>query len=106
MNMEMLGTTLFIIACALVVVFGFIFAKRKAKGKPKRTKYIIRGITLIVLSPFTALVVGAIIELLSLGAGGGWMMVISLFYLTPVLFVVGLILLLIGIFKKDTSVEE
>ncbi|SES18609.1 hypothetical protein SAMN04487944_12267 [Gracilibacillus ureilyticus] len=83
-----------------IAILGAIVASQLSKGKTKKRKYIVWGITLMVaISPFLSFALGltyAVIE------KSGFAALIA-FYIFPVIFLIGLIMLLVGIFKKNET---
>lgn len=83
----------------IIIFLSIVIAYLLTKGKSVKRKYIIWGIVLMVfLSPtvsvHTARIIGRITH--NLGAG------ILIMYIFPISFIIGLIMLLIGIFKEIT----
>ena len=66
-------------------------------GKTRKRKYIVWGIvTMIAIAPFLSFSIGLSYAIME---ENGWAALI-MFYLFPIIFVVGLILMIVGIFKK------
>ena len=80
-----------------IAIIGALIAYQLSKGKTKKRKYVVWGITLmLVISPFISFAIGltyAVIE------QNGWAALV-MWYIFPVIFITGLIMLLVGIFKK------
>ncbi|MBT2569333.1 hypothetical protein [Planococcus sp. ISL-110] len=89
--------TVIIVGYAIALV-GVFLALLFSEGKSKRTKYKIWGTALMIpISPALSFALGrhyAIIE------QNGWAALI-MFYIFPIIFISGLIMLLVGIFKKE-----
>ncbi|KGR84376.1 hypothetical protein CD32_12345 [Lysinibacillus odysseyi 34hs-1 = NBRC 100172] len=86
---------------AAILIGGLIFAAVLTKGIGKRKKRIIWGITtMLVIAPLLSWLIGmsyAIYE------GDGFAGIGVMLILLPPLFLAGLVILLIGIFKKETN---
>ncbi|WP_053218340.1 hypothetical protein [Virgibacillus senegalensis] len=81
----------------IIALLAAAIAYQFSGGKPKKKKYKIWGFTIIlVISPSLAFGMGLTFAVL---VKSGWAAMI-MFYLFPLFFLVGLILLLTGIFKK------
>ncbi|WP_214484716.1 hypothetical protein [Bacillus sp. SM2101] len=87
------------IAIALIILtFTLIVAYKLSHRKSKKKKYIIWGITTIVLiAPLLSWVVSI---LFAIRVGDGFAGVALLMVMFPLLFLIGLVILLIGIFRK------
>ncbi|WP_235816490.1 hypothetical protein [Bacillus massilinigeriensis] len=90
---------------AIVVGYGIAFigafvANMLSVGKSKKRKYKVWGIALMVpISPALSFALGltyAIIE------KNGWA-ALSMIYIFPIIFIIGLVMLLVGIFKKEET---
>jgi hypothetical protein len=89
----------------LEIVVGLIFlilapglAYIFTKGKTKKKKYIIWGITtMVAIAPCLAWTISIAYTMIE---GNPWAGIALLAILFPLLFIIGLILLLVGIFKK------
>jgi len=80
-----------------VALMGVLVALLLCKGAPKRTKYMIWGIVLmLVISPFFSFAVGLTYAAIT---SNGWAALI-MWVMFPIGFVIGLIFFLIGIFQK------
>ncbi|AVK86147.1 hypothetical protein C3943_22910 [Lysinibacillus sp. B2A1] len=87
----------FVIAL-LIVLAGLIAVFQISEGGSEKGKYVVWGIiTMIVFAPFLSFLIGVTYGML---ARNGWaasiMMLLSL-----IIFVIGLIILLFGIYKND-----
>ncbi|WP_449540378.1 hypothetical protein [Ferdinandcohnia sp. Marseille-Q9671] len=90
------------IGIALLIVIGAIVIGYKLSvGKSKKRKFTIWGIaTMVGIAPFFSWLVGISYgDYVGDGFAGGAVMVL----LFGILFLIGLITLLVGIFSKDTS---
>jgi MFS family permease len=91
---------------AFVVGYGIAFigalvAYLLSEGKAKKRKYIVWGITLmLVISPFLSFAIG-----LTYGftVENGWAIPGTIIILFPIGFIIGLIMLLVGVFKKKET---
>lgn len=87
----------FVIAL-LIVLVALIAAFQLTEGKSEKGKYIIWGIiTMIAFAPFLSFVIGVVYGTMF---SNGWVASIMLF-LSPLIFVIGVIILILGIYKKD-----
>lgn len=85
----------------LILIFGLITALLLSQNKSKKRKYIIWGITtMIVVSPLLSWLIGILYGALE---GDGFAAAAMMILLFPFLFVVGLIVLIVGIFTKRES---
>ncbi|PGL67261.1 hypothetical protein [Bacillus sp. AFS055030] len=89
-----------IVIAILIAIIGAALAHIFTKGQSKKRKYIIWGIAnMVAIGPFLSFAIGityAIIE------GNGWAAML-MWVLYPIIFVIGLILLIIGIFMKNSA---
>ena len=86
-----------------IAIIGAIIAYRLSKEKMKKRKYIIWGIALMLaIAPFLSFAIGLTYAVI---AENGWAALI-MWYIFPIIFVIGLIVLLIGIFKKKEQRKE
>jgi len=89
-----------IVIAILIALFGAALALVFTIGQSRKRKYIIWGIAnMIAIGPFLSFAIGityAIIE------GNGWAGML-MWVLYPIIFVIGLIQLIIGIFMKKSS---
>ncbi|MED4013307.1 hypothetical protein P4606_21785 [Priestia aryabhattai] len=82
-----------------VLVLGLMFASRLSQGKSAKKKYIVWGTTIIlIITPFFSCVVSI---LFSINQGDGFAEVGLMMLSLPLFFLIGVLTLLIGIFKKD-----
>lgn len=80
-----------------IAFIGALVAYQLSKGKSKKRKHIVWGIALMLaISPFLSFAVGQTYAFI---VGNGWAALI-MWYLFPIGFIIGLIMLLVGIFKK------
>lgn len=86
------------IAVALCIsIFGSMLAHRLTNGKSRKRKLIIWGITtMIAIAPFLSFAIGLTYALI---VRSGWGIII-MWYLFPVIFITGLVVLFLGIFKE------
>ncbi|MFJ7747088.1 hypothetical protein [Peribacillus sp. NPDC097295] len=85
------------IAVALLIsILGSIVAHHLCKGKSKKRKLIIWGITtMVAIAPFSSFAIGLTYALI---VRSGWGIII-MWYLFPIIFITGLVMLILGIFK-------
>ncbi|MGE7907559.1 hypothetical protein ACQKNS_24645 [Peribacillus sp. NPDC094092] len=80
-----------------IAFIGALVAYQLSKGKSKKRKLIVWGIALMLaISPFLSFAVGLTY---AFTVGNGWAALI-MWYMFPIGFIIGLIMLLVGIFKK------
>ncbi len=83
-----------------IAIIGAIIAFQLSEGKTKKRQYIIWGITLMLaISPFLSFAIGLTYAVI---AKNGWAVLI-MWYIFPVLFLIGFITLLVGIFKRKET---
>ncbi|QTL52552.1 hypothetical protein [Priestia aryabhattai] len=86
-----------------IAIIGAMIAYQLSKGKTKKRKDIVWGIALMLtIAPFLSFAIGLTYAVI---AENGWAALI-MWYIFPVIFVIGLIVLLIGIFKKKEQRKE
>ncbi|MBK0295366.1 hypothetical protein IAE22_23880 [Bacillus sp. S34] len=79
-----------------------IIAYQLSKEKTKKRKYIVWGIALMLaIAPFLSFAIGLTYAVI---AKNGWAALI-MWYIFPIIFVIGLIVLMIGIFKREERKE-
>ncbi|WP_432355822.1 hypothetical protein [Sporosarcina sp. A2] len=86
----------------LITILGVFTAYQFSEGRSKKQKYKVWGIALMLpISPSIAFSIGhtyaAIVR-------DGWSVLI-MFYIFPVIFLIGLIMLLVGFFMKEGQVH-
>ncbi|MFZ7821632.1 hypothetical protein ACO1DI_00670 [Priestia sp. 40] len=82
-----------------VLVLGLVFASGLSQGKSAKRKYIVWGTTIIlIITPFFSWIVSI---LFGINQGDGFAAVGLMMLLLPLFFLIGVVTLLIGIFKKD-----
>ncbi|MGE7695588.1 hypothetical protein ACQKNC_16025 [Lysinibacillus sp. NPDC094177] len=87
----------FVIALIIVLV-GLIAAFQLSEGRSEKGRYIVWGIiTMIAFAPFLSFLIGVTY---GMTVRNGWAASIMMF-LSPLIFVIGLIILLLGIYKKN-----
>ncbi|MFB7159392.1 MULTISPECIES: hypothetical protein [unclassified Lysinibacillus] len=87
----------FVIAL-LIVLVGLIAGFQLTEGRSEKGNYIIWGIiTMIAFAPFLSFVIGVMYGIV---VKNSWATSIMMF-LSPLIFVIGLIILLLGIYKND-----
>lgn len=80
-----------------IAILGSVVALNFSKGKSKKRKYIIWGITIMVaIAPFLSFSIGLTYAWIVRDGWAGMLM----FVLFPIIFFLGLIVLLIGVFKE------
>jgi hypothetical protein len=86
----------FVIAL-LIVLVGLIAGFQLTEGRSEKGNYIVWGIiTMIAFAPFLSFVIGVMYGIV---VKNSWATSIMM-YLSPIIFVIGFILLLLGIYKK------
>jgi hypothetical protein len=84
-----------------VLVLGLMFASGLSQGKSAKRKYIVWGTsTILIITPFFSWIVSI---LFGINQGDGFAAVGLMMLLFPLFFLIGLITLLIGIFKKGNT---
>ncbi|MFJ3389316.1 MULTISPECIES: hypothetical protein [Lysinibacillus] len=87
----------FVIAL-LIVLVGLIAGFQLTEGRSEKGNYIVWGIiTMIAFAPFLSFVIGVMYGIV---VKNSWATSIMMF-LAPIIFVIGLIILLLGIYKND-----
>ncbi|MGE7910633.1 hypothetical protein [Lysinibacillus xylanilyticus] len=87
----------FVIAL-LIVLVGLIAGFQLTEGRSEKGNYIVWGIiTMIAFAPFLSFVIGVMYGIV---VKNSWATSIMM-YLSPIIFVIGLILLLLGVYKND-----
>ncbi|WP_160725643.1 hypothetical protein [Bacillus sp. USDA818B3_A] len=85
-----------IIVALAIAIMGFIIAYQLSKGQSKKRKYIVWGITtMIAIAPFLSFSIGLTFAFI---VRNGWASMI-MWVLFPIMFLLGLILLLVGVVK-------
>ncbi|MED3949480.1 hypothetical protein [Priestia aryabhattai] len=85
-----------------ISIIGAIIAYQLSKEKTKKRKYIVWGIALMLaIAPFLSFAIGLTYAVI---AKNGWAALI-MWYIFPIIFVIGLIVLMIGIFKREERKE-
>nr|WP_280169185.1 hypothetical protein [Priestia megaterium]MDH3161219.1 hypothetical protein [Priestia megaterium] len=86
-----------------IAIIGAMIAYQLSKGKTKKRKYIVWGIALMLtIAPFLSFAIGLTYAVI---AENGWAALI-MWYIFPVIFVIGLVVLLVGIFKKKSKEKK
>ena len=87
-----------------VAFIGALVAYYLSKDKSKKRKYIVWGIALMLaISPFLSFAVGLTFGFIM---KNGWAILGTIIILFPIGFLIGLIMLLVGIFTKKNKVES
>jgi len=87
-----------------VAFIGALVAYYLSKDKSKKRKYIVWGIALMLaISPFLSFAVGLTYGFIT---KNGWAIPGTIIILFPIGFLIGLIMLLVGIFTKKNKVES
>jgi len=87
----------FVIAL-LIVLVGLIAGFQLTEGRSEKGNYIVWGIiTMIAFAPFLSFVIGVMYGIV---VKNSWATSIMMF-LAPIIFVIGLIILLLGIYKNN-----
>ncbi|MFJ6263969.1 hypothetical protein [Lysinibacillus xylanilyticus] len=87
----------FVIAL-LIVLVGLIAGFQLTEGRSEKGNYIVWGIiTMIAFAPFLSFVIGVMYGIV---VKNSWATSIMM-YLSPIIFVIGLVILLLGIYKND-----
>jgi len=85
-----------------IPIIGAIMAYRLSKGKSKKRKYIVWGIALMLaISPFLSFAIGLTYAII---VENGWAALI-MWYIFPLIFMIGFVMLLAGIFQKEKTDE-
>ena len=85
-----------------IAIIGAMIAYQLSKEKTKKRKYIVWGIALMLaIAPFLSFAIGLTYAVI---AKNGWAALI-MWYIFPIIFVIGLIVLVIGIFKREERKE-
>ncbi|TMN23046.1 hypothetical protein [Lentibacillus cibarius] len=83
-----------------VALLGTVIAYLLSEGKPKKTKYKVWGIALMLpISPALAFSIGLTYAVI---VKNGWA-ALMMWYIFPLIFIIGLIMLLVGIFSKEEA---
>ncbi|MEH7333077.1 hypothetical protein V7161_10595 [Neobacillus drentensis] len=86
-----------IMVALAIAILGSVVAWQFSKGKSKKRKYIICGITIMVaIAPFLSFSIGLTYAFI---VRNGWAGLI-MWILFPIIFILGLIVLLVGVFKE------
>lgn len=91
----------------MVIIIGYVIAFIGAlvafllsADKPKNKKYKMWGIALMIpISPALAFAIGRTYAII---VENGWAALI-MWYIFPIIFIIGLVMLLVGIFKKEET---
>jgi len=84
-----------------VAFLGALVAYLLSEGKSKKRKFIVWGITLmLVISPFLSFGIGLTY---GFAVRDGWAIPGTIIILFPIGFIIGLIMLLVGVFKKKET---
>ena len=112
-NMDFYGKILFckegdsemaIAIALLILVLGLMFARGLSQGRSTKRKYIVWGTaTILIIAPFFSWIVSI---LFGINQGDGFAAVGLMMLLFPIFFLIGLVTLLIGIFKKESTNES
>lgn len=87
----------------LILVLGFTFARGLSQGRSTKRKYIVWGTaTILIIAPFFSWIVSI---LFGINQGDGFPAVGLMMLLFPIFFLIGLVTLLLGIFKKESTNE-
>lgn len=85
----------------LVLVLGLMFASGLSQGKSAERKYIVWGTTtILIIAPFFS---WAVSILFAISQEEGFAGVALMMLLFPIFFLVGLVTMLIGVFKKEST---
>ncbi len=83
-----------------VALIGTVIAYQLSEGKPKKTKYKVWGIAIMLpISPALAFSIGLTYAVI---VKNGWA-ALMMWYIFPLIFIIGLIMLLVGIFSKEEA---
>lgn len=86
-----------------IMMAGLSIAVFLSNGKTKKSRYIIWGITIMVaIAPFLSFSIGLIYAMI---VENGWASML-MWVLFPILFLIGLVLVLIGVFSKVKKPEQ
>lgn len=93
--MEAIGIGYSIALISVLIAYGL------SEGKSKKRKYKVWGIALMLpISPALAFSIGLTYSAI---IGNSWAGLI-MFYICPIIFIIGLIMLMVGIFKKEETI--
>jgi len=88
----------------LILLLGLMFARGLSQGRSTKRKYIVWGTTtILIIAPFFSWTVSI---LFGINQGDGFAAVGLMMLLFPIFFLIGLVTLLIGIFKKESTNES
>ena len=93
------------VVAIIILTVALVIAYQLSNSKSKKRKYIVWGITtMLAITPlFSWLISNAYASI----EGSGWAGVAMLSIMLPILFLVGLVILLVGVFrKKETETIE
>ncbi|ARF18680.1 hypothetical protein [Sporosarcina ureae] len=82
----------------VIALLGAVIAYQYSKGKSKKRKYQVWGFSLMLpISPALAFSIGLTYAVI---VKNGWAALI-MWYIFPVIFIIGLMMLLVGVFKRE-----
>ncbi|MCL1698496.1 MULTISPECIES: hypothetical protein [unclassified Lysinibacillus] len=88
----------FVIALLIVLVGVIAGFQLTTEGRSEKGNYIVWGIiTMIAFAPFLSFVIGVMYGIV---VKNSWA-TSAMMYLSPLIFIIGLIILLLGIYKND-----
>ena len=88
----------------VVLVACFIYVKKLSKGKTDKRKYIVWGTTIaFIIAPLVSWIISS---LYGIGEESGFAVIALMAVIFPPLFLIGIVVLLIGLFKKESRNES
>ncbi|MES5266770.1 hypothetical protein [Priestia megaterium] len=88
----------------LILLLGLMFARGLSQGRSTKRKYIVWGTTtILIIAPFFSWTVSI---LFGINQGDGFAAAGLMMLLFPIFFLIGIVTLLIGIFKKESTNES
>ncbi len=83
----------------VILIIALAIAYKIGKGRSKKSKYIVWGITtMLAIAPLLSWSLGMIY---GISVGSGWAVAGVLMILLPIIFLVGLITLIVGLVRKN-----
>lgn len=88
----------------MILVLGIMFARKLSQGRSSKRKYLVWGITtMLIIAPFFSWIASI---LFGINQRDGFAAAGLLMLLFPIFFLIGFFTLLIGIFKKESINES
>ena len=94
-----------IVVTTIILIAALAIAYQLSKNKSKKRKLIVWGITtMLAIAPLFSWIISIIYASIE---GSGWAGIALISIMLPILFLVGLVILVVGVFrKKDTEIIE